>query len=133
MSAFELSGNLIAKYETQQVKETFKKREFVIENRRDVNGVTYSDFVKFQLTQTKCDLLDNYQEGEMVKVSFNIRGSKWTKQDGTISYITNLEAWRLEKMSATTSGNSNFQQPVNNMTPITQNAPAEDIVDDLPF
>ena len=39
--------------------------------------------------------------GEPVKVSFNVRGRKWEK-DGKVNYFSNLEAWRLEKVQAST-------------------------------
>jgi hypothetical protein len=106
--ALDLTGTLIESFPTQQIKETFKKREFVIETTKDIGTGIISDFIKFQLTQQKCDLLDVYKVGDQVKVHFNLRGSKWTKPDGTISYITNLEAWRLEKADGASA------QPVNN-------------------
>jgi len=92
---FEISGKLILKEDTVYVTDSFKKREFVIEvvNERNTD---WNDFIKFQLIQDKCQLLDNIDIGETFKVSFNIKGRKWEK-DGKITYITNLDAWRLEK------------------------------------
>ncbi len=100
MASFDVSGKLIEKYDVQQIKETFKKREFVVECPKEINGNVYHDYLKFQLTQDRCSLIDNMNEGDMIKVHFNLRGSKWTRQDGTIGYITNLEAWRLEGQAA---------------------------------
>ena len=45
---------------------------------------------------------------EEVKISFNIRGRKWEK-DGKVSYFTNLEAWRIEKVA---NENTSFSAPV---------------------
>ncbi len=98
---FEISGKVVVKDDAQQISDRFKKREFVIEVENERNS-DWNDFIKFQLTQDKCDLLDPVEPGEQIKVSFNIRGRKWEK-DGKINYFSNLEAWRIEKMNATAS------------------------------
>ncbi len=97
MASFDVTGKLIEKYDVQQITDTFKKREFVIECPKEISGNTYQDYLKFQLTQDRVSLLDSMNEGSEIKVHFNLRGSKYTsKKDGTTGYITNLEAWRLE-------------------------------------
>lgn len=97
--AFELTGKLIEKFDTQEISEKFKKREFVVEFQENPN-LSFSESIKFQLTQDRCNLMDNYQLGQDLKVSFNLRGRKWEK-DGKVSYFTNLEAWRVEQASGT--------------------------------
>lgn len=98
--SYEIQGKIIQKGDTEQKSEKFKKREFVIESERVVNtSMIFNDFVKFQLTQDRCDLVESYQVGDMVKVNFDIRGNKWEKNGETV-YFTNLEAWRLEKVQA---------------------------------
>lgn len=96
--AFELTGKLIEKFDTQDVSEKFKKREFVVEFQDNPN-LSFSESIKFQLTQDRCNLMDNYQVGQDLKVSFNLRGRRWEK-DGKVSYFTNLEAWRIEAASS---------------------------------
>ena len=96
--AFELTGKLIEKFDTQEISEKFKKREFVIEFQDNPN-LSFSESIKFQLTQDRCNLMDSYQVGQDLKVSFNLRGRRWEK-DGKVSYFTNLEAWRIELASA---------------------------------
>lgn len=91
---FELTGKLIEIFEIQQISDKFKKREFVIEVPSEGN-FNYIDYIKFQLTQDKCDLIDNYDINDMIKISFNIRGNKWEKDD-KVSYFTNLNAWKIE-------------------------------------
>src|SRR5690606_2542676 len=97
--SLEITGKLTVKYDTQQVKESFRKREFVVELSDDVNGNVYTNFAKMQLVQTKCDILDQFNVGDQIKVSFNIRGNRW-ERDGKVSYITNLDAWRIEPVVA---------------------------------
>ncbi len=83
----ELKGKLIKDFGVVKVSDKFKKREFVIE--------TYDKYpqkVKFQLAQSKVDLLDNCQDGCDLTVHFNIRGNEWKD-----NFYVNLDAWRLEK------------------------------------
>jgi hypothetical protein len=102
--SLEVSGKLIAKYETVQVSEKFKKREFVIELTEEINGNNYTNFAKFQAVQTKCDMLDRFNIGDAIKVSFNVKGNSYTdKKDGQTKYITNLDSWRVEAAGVATA------------------------------
>jgi len=104
--SFEISGRLAERFETQQVSDRFQKREFVLEIKSSGNtGFEFVDFIKFQATQDKCSLLDQFRIDEELKVSFNLRGRKWEK-DGKVSYFTNLEAWRVEKVQNDSNGSS---------------------------
>lgn len=94
--SFEVTGKLIAVNDTQEVSERFRKREFVLELSDDVNGNIYTNYAKMQLVQNKCEIIDNYNIGDNLKVSFNIKGNKW-ERDGKVNYITNLDAWRVER------------------------------------
>jgi len=96
--SFEITGKLIEKYDAVQVTERFKKREFVIESKENVGASEFIDTIKFQLTQDRCDLLDNISTGEEVKLQFNIRGRRWEK-GGQVNYFNNLEAWKIEQTS----------------------------------
>lgn len=124
--AFEITGKLIEKYETQQVSEKFKKREFVIETSDSNGGMNFTEYIKFQLTQDRCSALDRVNTNDDIKVSFNIRGRKWEK-DGNVNYFTNLEAWRIEKMGGSDAPPSNSYDYSDADIPPAQ----ED--DDLPF
>jgi hypothetical protein len=93
---YELEGKLIVKEETQQVSETFRKRQFVVEKEETVGTSVFKDQILFQLTQDKVTMLDSYSIGENVLVGFNIRGRGWKKDEQSeIRYFNNLEAWRL--------------------------------------
>lgn len=100
---FELTGNLVVKENTQEISATFKKREFVIEVPNERNS-DWNDFVKFQVTQDKCALLDQFETGNSIKVAFNIRGRKWEK-DGRVNYFNSLEAWRIERAGSSQAEN----------------------------
>ena len=135
--SFEINGRLAEKFETQKVSDRFQKREFVLEIKSTgATGYEFVDFIKFQSTQDKCSLLDQFNIDDTIKVSFNLRGRKWEK-DGQVSYFTNLEAWRIEKLS-NESGESVDENPLTNSepddTPFSSNPPENDSgFDDLPF
>lgn len=96
---YQLKGTLKVINETQVISDRFSKREFVVET-QDM----YPQFVLFQATQDKCSLLDNLNLGEMVEVSFNLRGREWNSPQGETKYFNSLEAWRIEKMQGNAGG-----------------------------
>jgi single-stranded DNA-binding protein len=141
----ELTGRLLKKYDVVNVSEKFKKREFVVELSEEINGSSYINYAAMQLVNNKCDIIDKYNEGDMVKVSFNIRGSKWTK-DGKERYFSNLDAWRVEAAGAAGSqpapqNNNQYQnnggnQPASSNNFASQgsyNSNSSEQSDDLPF
>ncbi len=93
---FKLSGVLYEKFDPIQRTATFKIREFVLEKIDEVNGRSIFNYIKFQCTQDKIELLDKINAGDKITVSFNVRGSKWEK-NGQVSYFNNLDAWKIEK------------------------------------
>ncbi len=95
--SFEISGKLIEKFDTEKISDKFRKREFVIEIKEVVGSNEFVNHIKFQLTQDRCDMLDNYNIDDEIRISFNLRGRKWEK-NGKVSYFTNLEAWRIDKV-----------------------------------
>ena len=115
----EYTGKLIEKGKTNQISDKFKKREFVLEHTEIVGQKEFTDTVKFQLTQDRCDLIESVTIGSEVKVSFNIRGNKW-ERDGKVNYFNNLDVWKIE---VTTENNSVVENEV----------PPIDDSDDLPF
>ena len=91
---FEASGEIRAIMDTQQVTDSFRKREFALE----IEDGRYPQTVKFQLVQDKTEILDDFEVGQQVRVHFNLRGREFKrKTDGSTDYWTNLECWRIEK------------------------------------
>ena len=127
--SYELTGKLIAKYDTVQRTETFKVREFAVEKTEDIGGRTIVNYAKFQCVQDKTAIVDKVNIGDDIKIYFNIKGSKWEK-DGKTNYFTNLDAWRIEQILNTNQGNNNTDtsamEPMDNFTSPQEN-------DDLPF
>jgi len=126
---FDVTGKLIAKYETVQRSEKFRTREFVIETTEDIGGRIINNYIKFQSVQDRTSLVDRFNIGDTVKVHFNIKGSKWEK-NGQINYITNLDAWRLENVNMQTQ-----ESPSSSASTAysTSGNISGDMPDDLPF
>lgn len=102
-----IEGKLVEKSETQNVTDTFKKREFVVEF---AENPQYPEFIKFELIQSNCVQLDGYNVGDMLNISFNLKGRKWTDPKGVTKYFNSLQAWKLEGQS-TTSQNTPAETP----------------------
>jgi hypothetical protein len=120
---YELTGTLKLKKDEQKVSDTFKKREFVVTD----NSSNYPQHILFQLKQDKCRILDNYNPGDEVKVSFFISGREWSK-DGSVKYFTSLDAWRIDGVE---KGSSSNQDSGSYATEAA--LPATEEQDDLPF
>lgn len=83
-------------------------------------------------------MLDQFNDGEEIKVQFNLRGREWNGPQG-VKYFNTLEAWRIERMqgggSASSAGQNTAQasnNTVNNSSaPVFTSNPGDN--DDLPF
>lgn len=125
--AFEITGRVIDVFPVNQVSDKFKKREFVIEKKESGGAAVFIDYIKFQLVQDKCDLINESFLNEEVKIWFNLKGNKW-ERDGKVNYFTNLDAWKIEKASE--QGRDQGIQP----NAALEDAPPEiDELSDLPF
>lgn len=129
--AYDITGKVIEISPVQQVNDKFRKREFVIEvTEQGSGGRDFTDYVKFQCVQDKCDLIDESFLNANVKVSFNIKGNRW-ERDGKVNYFTNLDAWRIEKADAgsAAAANNDFIPP-----PLLDDDPGSGgEFEDLPF
>ena len=127
---FDVQGRLHEIFDETQVSEKFRKREFVLE----IPDGSYTQYAKFQLTQDKCSILDNYKTGDEVKVAFNLSGKPFTK-NGTTMYFTNLQAWRVEHAGAPAPAqNGGGGRPAFTQEPAKANSFISDDMDtDLPF
>ncbi|MEM8894193.1 MAG: DUF3127 domain-containing protein [Bacteroidota bacterium] len=91
-----IKAKLLEKSDTQQISATFKKREFIVEYSENPQ---YPEFIKFELIQDRCDLIDPIQPGQEIDVSFNLKGRKWTDPKGEVKYFNSLQAWKIERVN----------------------------------
>jgi hypothetical protein len=125
--AFEITGKVIDISPVNQVSDKFKKREFVIEKKDTGGANVFIDYIKFQLVQEKCDLINESFLNEEVRIWFNLKGNRW-ERDGKVNYFTNLDAWKIEKV--TSAGRDQNIQPHN---PMEDLPPENEELSDLPF
>lgn len=128
----EIRGKVHEIGEVQQVTDTFRKRDLVIEYAENPQFVEY---IAFEATQDRTAIFDNLSVGEEVEVFFNLRGRPWTNREGVTKYFNSLVAWRVNKITTTPaqSGGSNFNEG-NTPPPPTVDISSDDGKDDdLPF
>ena len=124
----EVTGKIKVINAEQQVSASFKKRELVVATEEQ-----YPQFISINFVQDKCDLLNNYNVGDAVKVSINLRGREWVNPQGETKYFNDIQGWRVEKPQAEAPSAA----PMAPMPPAEAFAPAtnfnEEEHDDLPF
>jgi len=125
--SFEITGKLVEVLPVVQVSDKFRKREFVIEKKETGGSAVFIDFIKFQLVQDKCDLINESFLHEDIKIWFNIKGNRW-ERDGKVNYFTNLDAWKIERASGEAAGKTEPKQNTMDEMP-----PETDELSDLPF
>jgi hypothetical protein len=129
----EVIGTIKVKFDTVKVSDRFQKREFVLTTE---GNTPYPQHVSFQVTQDKCSMLDQFREGEEVKIQFNLRGREWNGPQG-VKYFNTLEAWRIEKLQGSqpaASSQQSSQQAYGNQNssaPVFTSDAGDN--DDLPF
>ena len=124
----EVTGKIKVINAEQQVSATFKKRELVVSTEEQ-----YPQFISINFVQDKCDLLNNYNTGDAVKVAINLRGREWVNPQGETKYFNDIQGWKIEKLQTETTSNSGLEP----MPPAQAFAPAtnfnEEEHNDLPF
>lgn len=113
----ELKGKCFEIGAIQQVSDSLQKRELIIEY---AESPQYKEYLKFEMINDKCSLVDSLKVGDDVDVFFNLRGRPWTDKTGKKSYFNSLQLWRVNVLS----GAAEYTVPAS----VT---PADD--DDLPF
>lgn len=124
----EVQGKVKMIGETQTFGNNgFRKREIVVTTEEQ-----YPQHIMVEFVQDKCDLLNNYQVGQDVKISINLRGREWVNPQGETKYFNSIQGWRIENLQP--SAPSNTAAP---MPPAEAFEPASDFSqedhDDLPF
>ncbi|SMC71897.1 DUF3127 domain-containing protein [Pedobacter africanus] len=121
----EIKGKVHEIGALQQVSETFKKRDLIIEY---AENPTYPEYIRFEALQDKTALFDSLKQGDDVEVSFNLRGRPWTDKTGKTSYFNSLVVWRINALtnSAAAASAPAYAPPAD-----LNSAPGEE--DDLPF
>lgn len=124
----EVTGRIKVINPTQEVSASFKKRELVV-----TTDEQYPQTIMIEFTQAKVDDLNNFQAGEQVKVSINLRGREWVNPQGETKYFNTIQGWRIERLQQEAPAG----QPMPAMPAAQAFEPAtsfkEEEHDDLPF
>ncbi len=98
-----INGTIKVIYDTVQVKDTFRKREFVVEY---ATNPDYPQLVKFEMIQDACDQLEKFKVGDKVKIDFDLQGRAWVNPKGETVYFNSLRSWKLTSESGSDSQGS---------------------------
>ena len=123
----EVTGKIKMIDQTKEVGSSgFKKRDDVV-----TTDEQYPQHILVQFVQDKCDLLNNYQVGEAVKIDINLRGREWTNPQGETVYFNTIQGWRIGKVQAEAPVQAPPMPAAEAFAPATNLN--EDEPDDLPF
>lgn len=101
MSSYDVQGDIHSIDQTREYGQNgFTKREFVIKLTGERENPSFPNYVALEFIKDKCALLDDYQVGDSVNVSFNLSGRLWTPPGKPEKCFVNLQAWRIEKLGA---------------------------------
>ncbi|MEY3895241.1 MAG: hypothetical protein RLZZ214_760 [Verrucomicrobiota bacterium] len=99
---YETAGKLKWIGTTQSFASGFTKREFVVTTAAD----KYPQDLKFEVVKDKCPLLDPFELGQDVQVSFDIRGNEYNGK-----YFVNLACWKIQAGGASAGPSSAGREP----------------------
>jgi hypothetical protein len=124
----EVTGKIKMIGETKNVGTgSFLKRELVV-----TTDEQYPQHILVEFVQDKCDLLNNYQVGEPVKVAINLRGREWVDPQGVTKYFNAIQGWRVERLQAQAPATQSPPMPTADTFEPATNFKEEEH-DDLPF
>lgn len=113
---YETAGKLKWIGTTQSFASGFTKREFVVTTAAD----KYPQDLKFEVVKDKCPLLDPFELGQDVQVSFDIRGNEYNGK-----YFVNLACWKIQAAGAPSGPSGGAREPsARQSAPVSSNEPS---------
>ena len=126
---YQAEGKLRAILDTDQVSDSFRKREFALE----IEDGKYPQTVKFQAVQDRVEMLDDYSVGQAVRVHFDLRGREYTrKRDGVTDWWVNLDCWRIEPLEGA-GADQGAGATATSPTTTSSTASDDEFDDEIPF
>ena len=112
--SYEAQGTIHSLGETKEYGQNgFTKREFVILLTGEGENPRYPNHIALELIKDKCALLDTYNVGDEIKVTFNLSGRLWAGNGQGEKCFTSLQCWRIDSVGASQevgSNNASFEQ-----------------------
>lgn len=123
----EIQGRIKLIDETKEYGSNgFRKRELVITTEEQ-----YPQHILVEFIQDKTELLDQYEVGQDVKISINLRGREWVNPQGETKYFNSIQGWRIEALQNSSAEGMPPVPPMDAFEPVKELN--EDDHDDLPF
>lgn len=90
-------GQTVAVPTNNQNGQPFYKRELILDASRydQFSGRKFENYPKFEFVGNNCTMLDQFQVGQAVTVSFVLSGRK-VEKDGQVNYFTNITGYKVE-------------------------------------
>lgn len=128
----EVTGRIKKILEVQTFSSGFTKQELIL-----LTQEQYPQTLSIEFLQDKVNLLSNFNEGDEVKISINLRGREWVNPEGVTKYFNSISGWRIEKLvveQPSSSSSQNMEVPSKETFNTEINDLNEDDgTDDLPF
>lgn len=92
----EITGKIKLIGSTQNITETFSKRELVVSTDEQ-----YPQHILIEFNKDKCSLLDKFKVGEVVTVGINLGGREWVNPQGETKYFNSVKGCKIFKADET--------------------------------
>ena len=108
----EIQGTIIERTEVQHKTQTFSLQEFFLDcsTYNQQTGERWENVLKFQVTNDKMNLLAQFQNGQRVRVRFNIQGS-FFEHEGQRKHAQRLTVFGIEAIQIQ-APQTQYQQPM---------------------
>lgn len=102
------------KFFSGQEGKEFKVQSVIVRTVGDYPQELSVDFL-----QDKTEMLNNIKTGDVVEMSYNLKGRKWKNPKGEVRYFTTLACWKIDKADQEVS--------------VSDQSPGRETEEDLPF
>lgn len=122
-NSFKIEGSIKEIFDTQYIKDSFKKRELILEIS---DGGRYPQLIKFEFAQEDVSLPDNFKKDDRVIIEFTLKGREWRDPKGELKYFTTICGTAIY-------GRDSAPAEMNDVSDTITPPPGISIEDDLPF
>jgi len=112
ITEMNIKAKILEIYDTVTYKESFRKREFVVEY---AENPSYPQTLKFEMINDNAAMLDSFKKGDEVDIDFDLRGREWINPKGEKVYFNSLTAFRLKKLNGNKDIDSDIPPPPEDM------------------
>ena len=92
MEKAEVIGKVYFKSEVELIGANQMQKQILVVQ----TDAEYPQKLPIEFIKDKCDLLNNLQIGQQVKVSVNIRGNEYQDRNGVTRFGLSFQSWKVE-------------------------------------